>query len=410
MHKGLLAGASALVLAAVIACGSDPKAPIDPGPDTTGNPVVPAVLSVAGQGEVLTRFTAEVWALGGVAYTTTWGNRNGLNPGNAIFVWDVTGNTPTLRDSVIVDTASTLGDVQATDDGRYLVVATEFAPGSIVIYDLADPLKPQKLSRFYSPNITRGVHTAEVQRVNGINHAFLAVNTGATHPARLVIVSLADPSNPVEVLARDMGRPFVHDVFVRDGLLFTAEWHDGMTIWDIGGGARGGTPSNPISLGNVRTAGGSVHNILWLHHPSSGAKRYAFIGEEGPASIGNSASGDLHVVDVSDLTRPVEVAAYHVTGAGAHNFSADEPNGFLYAAFYNGGVRVLDVRGDLSACSAEQKFGDGRCDLEKMGRVKGIGLQDRGKPVFVWGVHYAGSHVYASDMLNGLWKLRGVTR
>ncbi|MGH9204716.1 MAG: hypothetical protein ACRD2A_26105, partial [Vicinamibacterales bacterium] len=166
----------------------------------------------------------------------------------------------------------------------------------------------------------------------------------------------------------------------------------------------------PVLLGNVRTVGGSAHNVWWFHDPSTNRKRYAFIGEEGPAVIGNRASGDLHVVDVTDMTRPVEVAAYHVEGAGVHNLSMDEPNGFLYAAFYNGGVRVLDVRGDLSACTPEQKFTDGRCDLEKMGRVRGIGLLDRGKPVFVWGVHFLNSHVFASDMLNGLWKLRGVTR
>ena len=45
-----------------------------------------------------------------------------------------------------------------------------------------------------SANITRGVHTAEVQRVAGRNYAFLAVNTGTNHAARLIIVDLGDPS------------------------------------------------------------------------------------------------------------------------------------------------------------------------------------------------------------------------
>lgn len=390
-------------------CDDDPKAPPIVGPDTTTRPVVPVILSVVGQGEVATRFTGEVWVRGAIAYTTSWGSRNAV-PGNAVHIWDVSGDTPQLRDSVIVSSATTLGDVQATDDGRYLIVATEFGPGSIVVYDLTDPIKPQQVSRFLSANITRGVHTAEVQRVGGRNYAFLAVNSGVNHAARLIIVDLGDPANPREIFVRDMGRPFVHDVFVRDGLLFTAMWHDGMTIWDIGGGGRGGTPQNPVELGNVRTVNGSVHNMWWFHDPSNGRKRYVFVGEEGPASIGNSASGDLHVVDVTDMTRPVEVAAYNVPGAGVHNLSMDEPNGMLYAAFYNGGVRVLDVRGDLGTCTADQKYADGRCDLAKMGRVTGIGLIDRGKPVFVWGVHFLGSHVYASDMLNGLWKLRAVTR
>ena len=399
-----------IALAAVALTGCDDSNP-GVGPDTTNKPPpVPVVLSVAGQGEILSRYTAEVWVHGNVAYTSTWGTRNGAN-GNALLVWDVSGDTPQLRDSVLVDQAVTLGDVQSTEDGKYLVVATELAPGSIVVYDLADPLKPRAISRFFSPNITRGVHTAEVQLVNGHLYAFLSVNSSAL-PSRLVIVDLGDPANPREVLSRDMGRPFIHDVFVRSGLLLTALWHDGMTIWDIGGGGRGGSPQNPIEIGNVRTVNGSVHNMFWFHDPTNNSKRYVFVGEEGPASIGNRASGDLHVVDVSDMTRPVEVALYHVNDAGVHNLSMDEPNGMLYAAFYNAGVRVLDVRGDLGSCTAEQKVSatDSRCDLEKMNRVRGIGLQDRGKPVFIWGVHFVGGNVYASDWLNGLWKLRGVTR
>lgn len=401
--------AALLGAAALMACGKGHDSGI--GPDTSnGVPTSPVVLSVAGQGEILSRFTAEVWVHGNVAYTSTWGSRAGVS-GNALLIWDVSGNIPQLRDSVIIDQATTLGDVQATADGKYLIVATELSPGSIVVFDLTDPFKPRQISRFFSPNITRGVHTAEVQPVDGRLYAFLSVNSSAL-PSRLVIVDLSDPANPREVLSRDMGRPFIHDVFVRSGLLFTALWNDGMTIWDIGGGGRGGSPSNPVQIGNVLTANGSVHNLFWFNDPSNGSKRYVFVGEEGPASIGNRASGDLHVVDVSDMTRPVEVAVYHVNDAGVHNFSMDEPNGMLYAAFYNAGVRVLDVRGNLGTCTAEQKVSatDSRCDLDKMNRVRGIGLQDRGKPVFVWGVHFVGGNVYASDMLNGLWKLRGVTR
>jgi hypothetical protein len=410
MHRLFVALLTAAAVAAGSACSDGTAPPPRSGPDTTQNPVTPAVLSVDGHGEILGRFTAEVWVHGNVGYTSTWGARNGF-AANIVYVWDVAGARPQLRDSVLVDSsATTLGDLQVTDDGRYLVVATEFNPGSIVIFDLTDPLKPQRVTRFRSPDITRGVHTAEVRRVGGRNYAFLAVNSGVGHPARLIIVDITDAANPRQVFMRDMGRPFIHDVFVRDGLLFTAEWHDGMTIWDIGGGNRGGTPANPVSLGNVRTVNGSVHNIYWFRDPTNGSKRYAFVGEEGPSNIGNSASGDLHVVDVTDFTRPVEVAAYNVLGAGAHNFTADEPNGILYAAFYNGGVRAIEVRGDLGTCTAAQKFADGRCDLAKMGRVRGIGLLDRGRPVYIWGVHFSGSHVYASDMLNGLWKIRAIGR
>jgi hypothetical protein len=133
-----------------------------------------------------------------------------------------------------------------------------------------------------------------------------------------------------------------------------------------------------------------------------------------------SSLGDVHVVDVSTITSPKEVAFYHVdptagATAGTHNFSVDEANGILYAAYYNAGIRALDVRGDLGTCTDAQKStpagsGTPLCDLKKMGRELGIGLLDRGNPVYVWGVQYLNGAVYASDMLNGIWKLKPAVR
>jgi hypothetical protein len=203
----------------------------------------------------------------------------------------------------------------------------------------------------------------------------------------------------------------VHDVFVRNGILFTAQWNNGMRIHDIGGAGRGGTLAAPVDLGGITTVGGKVHNIWWFHDPSNGnSRRYAFVGEEGPGGIGTSSSGDIHVVDVSTFGAPREVAFLSVPGAGTHNFSVDEANGFLYAAYYNGGVQALDIRGDLSACTAAQKAADGRCNLDLMRRVRGIGLRDQSLPVYVWGVQFSNGAVFASDMLNGLWKLSPLTR
>lgn len=375
-----------------LACGSD-------------NPVTPPTgsraLTVFGAGRVSDRYTGEIWVRGSVAYTTTWGNRGA--PGNAVKIWDVSGDVPTLVDSLIVPNASTLGDVQASDDGQLLVVATEFSPGSIMIYSLANPVKPQLITRYTTALTDPGVHTAEVQRVNGKLYAFLCIDPRSGSPARLVIVDLSDPAAPTQVFTAAMGSPFVHDVFVRDGILITALWNQGITIWDIGG-AGSGTVANPIALGNVITVGGEAHNVWWFHNAPTGEKRYVFVGEEGPGAIGVSSSGDIHVVDVSNFVSPREVAFFHVDGAGTHNFSVDENGGILYAAYYNGGVRAIDITGDLSSCGAADKSPDGRCDLAKMGRELGHGPSGMG-PVFIWGVQLVGLRVYASDMLNGIWKL-----
>jgi hypothetical protein len=392
--KRIIFATSAVVLSAfAIACNSDDS--LKPPPQGS------QPLTVLGNGPVQDRFTGEVWVAGDVAYTTTWGNRGA--PGNAVKIWDVSGNAPTLIDSLIVPNAVTLGDVQTSDDGQLLVVATEFSPGSIVLYSLANPRKPQLITRYTTAVTDPGVHTANVERVNGRLYAFLAVDIGSAGLARLVVVDITNPATPTQVFTQTMGAPYTHDTFVRDGILFIAVWDAGMKIWDIGGGGRGGTPANPVELSAIPTVGGEVHNIWWYKN-ANGEKRYAFVGQEGPGAVGSSASGDIHVIDVSNLASPHEVAFYHIDGAGTHNFFMDESRGLLYAAYYNGGVRVLDVNGDLSSCAASQRDLIGRCNLAEMGREVGHGLVD-GPPVYVWGVQLAGGHLYASDMLNGIWKL-----
>jgi hypothetical protein len=405
-----LARAAAALCAAAAACGDEPTPP-DGREGCAGDPpTLPTEFAGAvgmqalGGGAIRCRFTAEVAVRGSVAYTSTWGNRGG-NVGDMIYVWDVSGSAPALRDSVRVSGAVTTGDLQVSDDGRLLVVATEFAPGSIIVYDLDDPWRPREVSRFTSPNTEPGVHTAEVARVGGRQYGFLSVDpVGRTFPARLVVVDLSDPAAPREVLSREMGDPFVHDVFVRDGILFTALWDAGLSIWDVGGAGRGGTPEAPVLLGSVATVGGSAHNVWWVHDPTDGSRRYAVVGEEQPGVLGSRSAGDVHVVDVSDLAAPREVAFYRVPGAGTHNFSMDEQRGVLYAAYYNAGVRAIDLRGDLGACDDAHRSSDGRCDLALMGREVGVGLVG-GITVSVWGVVYADGSVYASDMFNGLWKL-----
>jgi hypothetical protein len=358
------------------------------------------------------RITGEIYVHGTTGYTTTWNNGS---PTSVFYVWDVVGNVPALVDSVKVDNASTLGDVVVTPDGKYLVLATEYTGGSIVIYSLTDPRKPQFVSRFTNAETNAGVHTAEVGVVNGRLYAFLCVDPGSGLPAKLVIVDITNPATPQQVYSRFIGTPFVHDTFLRDGVLFLGLWNAGVAIWDLGGAGKGGSPSNPVDVGSVQTVNGHVHNIWWLKDPVTGSARYAFIGEESPGSVGTSSSGDIHVVDVSNMASPREVAFYTVPGAGTHNFSVDEQNGILYAAYYNGGVRAIDVRGELGTCTDAQKSSPVNqavqlCDLSKMGRELAVGLKDRSNAVFVWGVQFLNGSVYASDMLNGIWKLRAVSR
>ena len=199
---------------------------------------------------------------------------------------------------------------------------------------------------------------------------------------------------------------FVHDQFIRGGLAFVCAWDRGLEIYDVGGGTLGGSPANPKLVGSVITAangvsgGAQVHNAWWYWAPG-GAKKYVFVGQEGPASggIGVGASGDIHVVDVSDMAHPTEVAFYHMSGlgaprdsAGVHNFWVDETNQVLYAAYYNGGVVALDVSGTLT----------GNLAAREIARIRPGGAGN----TYIWGVQLYNGSLYATDMISGFWQLK----
>ena len=176
-----------------------------------------------------------------------------------------------------------------------------------------DPAHPRQLADFGTPSMAPEVHTAELQRVNGKLYGFLSCIL--SNPPCLVVVDLSDPANPRQVKVLTTGDPYQHDCWIKDGVLYTAGWDQGMRIWDIGGAGRGGSPESPVEISSVQTVGGAVHNIATYDDPISG-KKFALIGEEHVGTVGKSSAGDIHVVDISDLTKPKEVAYYHVEGAG----------------------------------------------------------------------------------------------
>jgi len=188
----------------------------------------------------------------------------------------------------------------------------------------------------------------------------------------------------------------LHDTFVRDGLAFLCAWNTGILIYDVGNGIKGGSVATPQFVSQIVTetaglTGANVHNAWWFHNPNTSEQRYLFVGQEGPGSVGASSSGDIHVVDVSDLENPVEVAFYHVAGAGTHNFWMDESAQVLFAAYYNGGVAALDVSGALS----------GDLAAREIDRIQPGGAGN----TYVWGVQQANGSLYAVDMLSGFWQL-----
>jgi len=251
-----------------------------------------------------------------------------------------------------------------------------------------------------APTNGQGVANARV-RLGGVGPQTVRVS------AETAVLNLSLEAVPVTlnpVILREVPIPpdyGIHDTFVRAGIAFVCAWNTGVIVYDVGDGRKGGSPSNPVEISRLVTSasgvpgGPAVHNAWWFHNPTTGERRYLFVGQEGPAASFTSTSGDLHVVDVTDLAAPREVASLRIPGAGVHNLWMDEAAQTLYAAFYNGGVVALDVSGTLAG------------DLSSRIRAR----VEPGGPgnTSVWGVMLANGALWASDIVSGFWKLDPVT-
>ena len=156
---------------------------------------------------------------------------------------------PQLIDSVIVDGANTTGDVAVSDDGKLLVVATEFVSGSMATYDLTDPRHPALLqSLFQFPEQPLESTPPKLGRVNGKLYAFhlgRSERRRFSRPARDRRSSRRADEPPTESSSKSPAIRMSTTPSPRDGLLFVARWNDGMDIWDIGGGGTNGSPEDP---------------------------------------------------------------------------------------------------------------------------------------------------------------------
>ena len=103
------------------------------------------------------------------------------------------------------------------------------------------------------------------------------------------------------------------------------------------------------------------------------------------------------MVDVSDVTAPKLVAWYEPKDGGAHNVWVAGDT--LYLGDYQGGLRVVDISGEL------------RGDLLQQGReIAHVATGDAQGKVpnapLTWGAIYRNGYIYVPDMNSGLWVVK----
>ncbi len=357
-------------------------------------------IEFVGQGKVSDRRTSDLWVWEGTdgndyAITGTWGAE-----GHA-YVWDVTNpESIVLIDAVRVD-ARTVNDVKVSEDGRVAVISREGASNrknGFVVLDVSEPQVGVRILSRFDDQLRGGVHNVFIHD----EHVY-ALSNGR----RFDVISIEDPTQPYRVGRFELETPghSIHDVWVVDGVAFTSNWDDGVVAIDVGGAGMGGAPNNPVQLGSYAYPSGWNHAAYPYRSESTG-KFYVFAGDEAfpygelgrdPRAAPPRAAGWIHVISWDDWENPREVARYQVPEAGTHNLWIEDD--IMYVAYYNGGLRVVDVSGEL------------RGDLYRQGREIGMFMPfdpDALVPnaPFVWGPQPYKEHIFFSDWHSGLWAVR----
>jgi hypothetical protein len=206
------------------------------------------------------------------------------------------------------------------------------------------------------------------------------------------------PATPpiVQRFVAPAGTTSLNTIRIRDGLAFIGAANSGVLIYDVGNGIKGGSPANAQLVSQAITSsdglgiGVAAYSSWWFQNPVTGEKRYLFVGQ----SWGNTGdilgtTGNLHVVDISDLAHPVEVASLHSTRGGFHDLVMDEQRQVLYAGIGSGGgVLRIPVSGTLAGDISSRI--DGQLDLSN-------NLTSR-----IWSVALVNGFLVASDVDRGL--------
>ena len=342
-------------------------------------------VTLLGQGPLGTS-TSDLWVFEGLdgrdyAYT-------GTMSAATMYAWDVTEPAaPVIVDSLTVD-GRRVNDVKINDDRTIAIVTSENASNrrnGITLIDISNPRDPETITH-YTEGLTGGIHN-----VWFVGDLVYAINDGTLD---VHIIDISDPANPFEAGRWGLDKPskYLHDVSVVDGIAYLSYWNDGLVMLDVGDGRWGGTPTEPQPISSYNYLYDINGALFGNTHHAIRYGDYVFLGDEIFGCPGcDGPRGYIHVVDVSDIENPREVAEFRLPEAGSHNLWVEDD--LLYIAYYQGGLRIVDVSGEL------------RGDLLAQGReVASFMTTPEGEnTTMAWGPQPYKGNIFVSDMRTGLW-------
>jgi hypothetical protein len=261
------------------------------------------------------------------------------------------------------------------DDLRTLEVfeASPYENGGFKIYDIANPMKPQLVC--YQKTGGIGVHRFDLDE----RYAYISTEMQGYVGNILVIYNLADPRRPQEVSrwwipgqhvsagetpAWSGRRHRLHHALRFGDEMWASCWHGGFYVIDISDIAR------------PKTAGGNnyhplfpepTHTVMPVPGENGGRRIALAIDEEDQAQSASEEEarrGRAHACmltfDVSDLSDIRPLAQFQVSeldspfsrvsGArfGAHQFRERVSGTLVHAVWFGGGLRVVDIADPLA--------------------------------------------------------------
>ena len=235
------------------------------------------------------------------------------------------------------------------------------------IIDISNPSSPREVGYFSTGSRTQGI------AVSG-SYAYLA-----TDKHGLRIVDISNPSSPKEVGYFDSGGR-ARGVAVRETYAYVADYDDGSRVTDIS------NPSNQDRF--LLFPGGKLH-VVDISNPSrprqvgcfrTGGEAYGVAVGGRYAYMADGLHG-LRIIRVSNPSRPREVG-YFRTGGEALGVAVS--GSYAYLANHQAGLRVIDI--------------------SNPSKPREVGYFDTGG--LPWGVAVSGSYAYLADGEDGLYIIR----
>jgi hypothetical protein len=422
-----------------------------PGPDVLNTALVGSYDPGGG-------FSAGIAVHDHTAYLGTWG-RPGVCPGTGVRAVDVsdpadpqeitafaTGDEfpGSSTDSVwvgAVETEAFTGDlavvaVRTCDNTELGRIRSGFR--GLALYDVTDPAAPVLLGQITSGDRTQGVHELDVAlREDGTVLVAATVMQSALHTDGVLgdvrIIDVTDPAAPVEIADWDLRRDGPQDVVAemiaasgdeelhahgvvfahRGTWLWVSNWDAGVALVDLADPEEPDlmtvTGFDPATEGNahavvfdeatgllIRSDEDLFPNDSKSHVAGWGGQRLYRVAQHG--KVTELATFDRR--DRLDITPEQEELVRRDGFYTAHE--AAIVDGVQYAAWYSGGVRLVDVSDPRDPTEIGYFVPPARTD------PTGHWKAPDGSTAFpmVWGVTVSDELIFMSDINSGLWIAR----